>query len=277
MPINLFQDRVRQAVPNPGGPIGVGSTIAMGLASSAAHRTFLSAYGAGNPAAFVLTDGAGRALSGIWTVNAGATCTITQMLGSDRQPGVGTETFSSPCVAYPAMPAAMANAPLWGWEMISQTAFSGAGTVGITLDPAYSQFRIEGQRINSTANAIISMRVSRNGGVSFDSGASDYAATGTLSVSNTITGAAPSSNSQIELTQVTLGNDPRVKLDVFLDPGSTSRSCNLQWTASGINLAANTFRQDSAGGRVTAGLVTNLLFFPSSGTMAGILTLHGEK
>ena len=101
----MLKDRVKCAVANPGGPIDVSSTITLGAAASG-FRSFLAAFGSGNPAYFVLSDGAGKALGGIWTVNGDGTATITSILINDRTGGTDAETFSSACTAWCALPAA---------------------------------------------------------------------------------------------------------------------------------------------------------------------------
>lgn len=101
----MLKDRVKCATPNPGGPIGVGSTVTLG-ASPTGFRSFLAAFGAGNPAYFVLSDGAGKALGGIWTVNGDGTATVTSVLINDRLSNTSAETFSSVCTAWCALPAA---------------------------------------------------------------------------------------------------------------------------------------------------------------------------
>lgn len=102
----MLRDRVKCAVANPG-VVNVGSVITLG-ASPTGFRTWLSAFGAAQPAYFVLSDGAGRALSGVWTVNntTPATATITQILMNDRLGTTAGETFSSACVAFNAVPSA---------------------------------------------------------------------------------------------------------------------------------------------------------------------------
>ena len=103
---NLIRDRVRCAVPTPGA-VAVGSTITLGSAPSG-YRSFLAAFGAGAAAYFVLSDGAGRAITGTWTVNGTTpeTATITAILANDRLGGTAGETFIGPCIAYSFIPAA---------------------------------------------------------------------------------------------------------------------------------------------------------------------------
>lgn len=101
----MLRDRVKCAVANPGGPIGVGSVVTLG-AAPVGFRSFLAAFGAAQPAYFVLSDGAGKALGGIWTVNGDGTATITAILINDATGGTGSETFASACTAWCAMPAA---------------------------------------------------------------------------------------------------------------------------------------------------------------------------
>lgn len=101
----MLSDRVKCAVANPG-VVGVGSTITLGAASTG-FRSFLTAFPGGSATSyFVLSDGAGKALYGVWTVNSTVpeTATITEILGNDRLGGTVGETFSSACVAWNALP-----------------------------------------------------------------------------------------------------------------------------------------------------------------------------
>lgn len=126
----MLQDRVKCAVPNPG-VVNTGSTIVLG-AAPAGFRSFLSAFGGAVPAYFVLTDGAGRALTGIWTVNATTpeTATITQILGNDRLGGTVGETFASACAAFNAVPAV--EAPTRTWATAQDTATRTWATANLT-------------------------------------------------------------------------------------------------------------------------------------------------
>lgn len=101
----MLADRVKCAVPNPG-PVAVGSSITLGAAPTG-YRSFLTAFGGGASAYFVLSDGAGRALTGVWTVNAATpeTATITEILWNDRLGSTAGETFASACVAWCTLPA----------------------------------------------------------------------------------------------------------------------------------------------------------------------------
>lgn len=100
----MLRDRVKCAVANPGGPIGVGSVVMLG-AAPVGFRSFLAAFGAAQPAYFVLSNGTGKALGGVWTVNSDGTATITSILINDETGGTGSTTFSSACTAWNAFPA----------------------------------------------------------------------------------------------------------------------------------------------------------------------------
>jgi hypothetical protein len=101
----MLADRVKCAAPSPG-TVGVGSTVTLGAAPTG-FRTFLAAFGGGASCFFVLSDGAGRAISGVWTVNATTpeTATVTQILGNDRLGGTAPETFTGAATAWNAVPA----------------------------------------------------------------------------------------------------------------------------------------------------------------------------
>lgn len=126
----MLRDRVKCAVANPGGPIGVGSTIVLGAAASG-FRTFLAAFGAAQPAYFVLADGAGKALGGIWTVNGDGTATITSILINDATGGTGAETFAGACIAYCALP----SAGIGGQLIAAATTAAARAVIGAAANP----------------------------------------------------------------------------------------------------------------------------------------------
>lgn len=147
----MLSDRVKCAVPNPAATLNVGSTVTLGAAPTG-FRSFLSAFGGGNPAYFVLSDGNGKTITGVWTVNATTpeTATITEIIQNDVTGGTGGETFSSACVAWNALPArevvaprsspfaGLRNAIINGNPLVNQRAYvSGTATTGAnqyTLD-----------------------------------------------------------------------------------------------------------------------------------------------
>ncbi|MBS7810542.1 tail fiber protein [Roseococcus pinisoli] len=102
----MLADRVMCAVPNPG-VVDVGRTITLGAAPNG-FRRFLTAFGGAKPAYFVLSDGAERTITGVWTVNATTpeTATITRIIGNDRTGDTSGETFGGDCVAWNEVPAA---------------------------------------------------------------------------------------------------------------------------------------------------------------------------
>lgn len=102
----MLADRVKCDVPAPPGPVGVGSTVTLGP-KRPNFSSFLEAFGGGNPAYFVLSDGAGRTITGVWTVNAAVpeTATITQIIWNDRTRDTSGETFSGALVAWNEVPA----------------------------------------------------------------------------------------------------------------------------------------------------------------------------
>ena len=150
----MLKDRVKCAVPNPGGPIGVGSTITLGAASPG-FRTFLTAFGAAVPAFFVLSDGGNpaRTLGGIWTVNGDGTATITSILINDRLSNTSAETFSSACTAWCDFPAASLGGQLVG------AADAAAGRSALGAEPQTIASAGIGQfvALNSGSNVAITL------------------------------------------------------------------------------------------------------------------------
>jgi hypothetical protein len=116
------------AVPN-AGSVAVGSTITLGAAPTG-YQSFLAAFGAGASAFFMLSDGAGRTLGGVWTVNSStpATATITEILFNLRLGGTAGETFSSTCTAWNTLPAGEALVPRQGGTITGPLTLSTAPT-----------------------------------------------------------------------------------------------------------------------------------------------------
>lgn len=142
----MLRDRVKCAVANPGGPIGVGSVVMLG-AAPVGFRSFLAAFGAAQPAYFVLSDGAGRALGGIWTVNGDGTATITAILINDATGGAGSETFASACTAWCAMPSAHALTSAGGADATARNQYA-------TLGQVQNSAALWGGGAGGTANAL---------------------------------------------------------------------------------------------------------------------------
>jgi len=78
----------------------------------------------------MLSDGAGRTLGGVWTVNSStpATATITEILFNLRLGGTVGETFSSTCTAWNTLPAGEALVPRQGGTIIGPLTLSSAPT-----------------------------------------------------------------------------------------------------------------------------------------------------
>ncbi|UPY37226.1 hypothetical protein [Sediminicoccus sp. KRV36] len=170
----LIRNRVYQVVPNPGGPIGAGSVITLGLAFSSAHRTFLAAFGAGNPAYFILDDGAGKRLSCLVTVNSGGTVTINEVIGSPA-----TETFASACIAWSAVPdsemalqrysqlAGFRNLLINGNPVINQRAYVSGTATGAANQYTLDRWRVvtSGQNASWTDSAGLRTVTAPAGGI----------------------------------------------------------------------------------------------------------------
>jgi len=79
---------------------------------------------------FRLSDGAGRTLGGVWTVNFStpATATITEILYNLRLGGTAGETFSSTCTAWNTLPAGEALVPRQGGTITGPLTLSTAPT-----------------------------------------------------------------------------------------------------------------------------------------------------
>jgi hypothetical protein len=280
----LLADRVKQVIPNPGGPIGASSVITMGAAASAEYATFLTAFGAGKPAYFVLSDGAGKRLTGVWTVNGDGTCTITEIIGSPT-----TETFAQNCLAWPTIPAAEAvtvrDGPLAGFRnliingnpLINQRGYtSGAATSGAnqyTLD----RWRVvtSGQNASWTDSAGVRTVTAPAGGMEqVIEGAGLIGGTYTLSWTGTATatvgGASVSKGSQVTLTG---GADVTVRMSngtwslLQLEPGNIATPFEFRPRAAELALCERYFVAGlgfmlSAAGVDSTAVMYGLVYFP---------------
>lgn len=162
----MLRDRVKCAVANPGGPIGVGSVVMLG-AAPVGFRSFLAAFGAAQPAYFVLSDGAGKALGGIWTVNGDGTATITDILINDATGGTGSETFASACTAWCALPSREVPlarlSPLGGFRnllingnpIVNQRGYASGAATGVANQYTLDRWRVvtSGQAVSWTDSA----------------------------------------------------------------------------------------------------------------------------
>lgn len=157
----MLADRVKCAVPNPGS-VAVGSSITLGAAATG-YRSFLTAFGGGASAYFVLSDGAGRAITGVWTVNAATpeTATITEILWNDRLGSTAGETFAGACVAWCTLPAketrlirsgplaGLRNLIINGNPLINQRAY-----VSGTATGAANQYTLDRWRVVTSGQAV---------------------------------------------------------------------------------------------------------------------------
>ncbi|MDB5415300.1 MAG: hypothetical protein JWR10_3635 [Rubritepida sp.] len=212
----MLFDRVRCAVPNPGA-VGVGSAITLG-ASPSGYRSFLAAAGATKPAYFVLADGAGRAITGVWTVNAGGTATITEILGNDRLGGTAGETFAGACTAWNTLPAVeeplVRSGPLAGFRnllingnpTINQRGYTSGGAVASANFYTLDRWRVvtSGQAASWVDSAGIRSVTAPAGGMEqVVEGASILAGVHTLSWQGTavalVNGAAVANGAQVTL------------------------------------------------------------------------------
>lgn len=264
-PGRLLADRVKQVVPNPGGPIGAGSVVTMGAASSAEYRTFLTAYGAGNAAYFVLSDGGGKRLTGLWTVNGDGTCTITEIIGTPT-----TETFAAACLAWPTIPALEAQVvrygPLGGFRnlvingnpFVNQRAYvSGAG-VGASNTYTLDRWRVvsSGQAVSwSDAAGVRTVTAPAGGMETVVEGLGLVGGTHTLSWTGTATatvnGSAVARGAQVTLTG---GNDVTIRMTngtwslLQLEPGPIATPFEQRPMAAELKLCMRYYeRLDFAG------------------------------
>lgn len=215
----MFLERVKCAVPVAPGAVNVGSTIALGLAP-VGFRSFLAAFGGGVSAYFMLSDGAGRAISGVWTVNAGSpeTATITEILQNDRLGGIAGETFSNPCSAWCERPArevpllrsspmaGLRNLIINGNPFVNQRAYVSGAAVGAANTYTLDRWRVvvSGQAVSWTDSGGVRTVTAPAGGmeqviegITLKGGTYTLSWTGTATA--TVNGAAIAKGAQVTL------------------------------------------------------------------------------
>lgn len=272
----MIADRVLVDVPNPGGPIGVGSTITLGAARSG-YRSFLTAFGAAAACYLVLSDGATRTLTAVATVNAGSpeTLTITEVLWNDRTNSVASETFASACVAWNAMPAV--ETLLWRSQprVLDRRVFATTTTtVDIALSGGFSSYQLRGHSLVRGTNGLqISAVISRDNLATVDTGASDYALTYRFE-SDTVVAAAVLTTGII-FTDTLLAN-VQASFDVTIRPGTASLGFNLSGSSSFLNAAGSRIALGTIGAqRLVGGRATHIRIAGVNMAAGGTITLIG--
>lgn len=159
------------------------------------------------------------------------------------------------------------------WVRISQTIASNDATVEFTdLDSTYSLYQvvITGvQSVNDSTNFL--MRTSTNNGVSFDSGATNYAyaTDGNGSMSN---------SSAIQINAGALGNNTNEKSDMMVYIFNPSATTFTNVVIHGVLMNSVTTAQgiDSRGQRRSAADVDAIQFLYNNGNIStGTFTLYG--
>jgi hypothetical protein len=153
------------------------------------------------------------------------------------------------------------------------------GTSGVVLDSTYDAYYIFGELIFSSDGATLSLRVSDDGGSTFESGASYvYASNGLNDTASTLNASSAGATSML-LTPVGTGNDTGEGLAfnmTFFNPAGTTH--HKKFLFATYNTASTAVTQHSNGGGAWEGSVValdGLEFTPSAGTVTGFITICG--
>ena len=135
--------------------------------------------------------------------------------------------------------ASWADVPLPGLVFISTATASGVASVDITgLSAAYSTYMLVCTRVIPVADgSFLSLRTSTNGGVTFDSGASDYqgSQTGTDFAGTSL--AANSTAAQIRLCNIpqsSSANNNGCSAILYIHKPSSTSYCRISWSATSL-------------------------------------------
>lgn len=160
--------------------------------------------------------------------------------------------------------------------LLNRTVISGTPTnVDFVLPTGYTSFRVIGTSLfSASAGFQVSMRISRNSGVSYDAGATDYA--NAYSFQSDTLNAGQLQTSSMLLTEVSPASNP-ANFDVNIIPGDGAFGFRLLGKSQGLNAAGTyLFTGSLSAGRVAAGRATNIRILGSVAFgNSGVLTLIG--
>lgn len=154
----------------------------------------------------------------------------------------------------------------------------GETTVDFALPAGFSSYRLIGGPVYSATTGLsLALRVSRNGGSSYDAGASDYGVAYSFQ-SNTLNATALAV-SFIPVTEAAGAVNAPAGFTAFLVPGDAAFGFRAWGTSVGLNIAGTQQSVGSfGGGRSTAGRATNVRVLPSVALgFGGFLTLVGVR
>lgn len=162
-----------------------------------------------------------------------------------------------------------------GWQEIASYTLSAATQQTIPIT-GFRRYRLtyQGVQVN-TAGAVLGVQASINGGSTFISGAGTYGQMGIYLLSATVQNfQSAGTNVQVSLAlTATAGFVADGRFEIY--PGTATNVATMQGIVQGNNNASGNYI-GLFGGAVSPGAVVNALsFFPSSGTVSGLLIVEG--
>lgn len=153
---------------------------------------------------------------------------------------------------------------------------SGGSTSDFTLDSRYRRFEFAGTAVySSSTNFQISARVSRDGGATYDAGASDYY--DAYSFQSNSLNAGSLITSSILISESIVANGP-ISFTSSITPGDGAFGATIFGNSASINPANTAFTTGTFSGyRNATGRATNLRFVGSQVFAGGVLTLYGAR
>lgn len=218
-------------------------------------------------------NGTGNVLLGNFTFDA------DQTVGAGQDNYVMTYDHSAGTIG---LEAAAGSA---GLTLLATATASSDSSVDFTsgIDSTYDTYMVIGENIvTATDVVVLYLRTSANAGVSFDSGASDYATSGIyMNGSSTVGGYYSGSVAQVDLIlNGGVGNDTGENFAFVLflhSPASTNKTL-LDWKTTSVSNVGTIYTASGHAMRKSNAIVDAIRFFASSGNIAsGEFKLYGVK
>jgi hypothetical protein len=163
-----------------------------------------------------------------------------------------------------------------GETVLARTVISGTPTaVDFALPNGFTSFRLVGTTIFSASGSFnLRLRISTNGGASYDAGGTDYASA--YSFQSSTLDAGSTGNSGIVMTPSSPASNPH-NFTAFIVPGDGAFGLRAWGNSTGTEAAGvNVYTGTFAGARGATGRATNVRVFASAAMAnTGVITLFG--
>ena len=205
------------------------------------------------------------------------------LTGSVPRDGTGAMQAALPMGGYKVtgLAAATANGDAVRYEQVGETVLartviSGTPTtVDFALPNGFTSFRLVGTTIFSASGSFnLRLRISTNGGASYDAGGTDYASA--YSFQATTLDAGSTGSSGIVMTPSSPASNPH-NFTAFITPGDGAFGLRAWGNSTGTEAAGvNVYTGTFAGARGATGRATNVRVFASAAMAnSGVITLFG--